>query len=237
MVENKRKRLERSRIPSALTQEGRRNSAPFQAFVFRLRGVRIALVIGIVAVAASGCHGKGHAKVDGVLVPQARSGYDVPKGPTLHIPGDDLSKLPDAPIIKIAAERKVPWKQVKALIERIRAAGKQAVPLVGDRWRVRAFALSDETKGPTIAVTATPDGKSCVSPPGVDEAKCVQTVGKDQIDRAYTRRLVREAVKAYQLYDADLEVQGDITWADVVRAIDGTRTCCMDTEVRVKLDW
>jgi hypothetical protein len=196
---------------------------------------RAALII-IAGLALAGCKGKGHARVDGVLVPQARSHVDVPDGPTLHIPGDDLTTLPDAPVIKIAAERKTPWADVKQLIERIEAAGKQAVPLIGDRDDVHAFVLSDPVEGPTIEVTATPDGKVCVSPPGNPEAKCAQTMSKKHVDRAHTRRLVREAVRGYKLFEADLEVQGEMEWADVVRAVDGTRTCCLEDRIAVKLN-
>lgn len=195
--------------------------------------MRVLLIAGFLAYSLGCGGGKHHADVDGVLVPQARSGFDVPEGPVLHIPGDDLATLPDDEVIKIAAYRKTPWKDVRELIKRIEAEGKTAVPLVGDRTQVRAFRLSDEVEGPTIAVTATAEGKVCVAAPGVPEAKCAQTITKNQVDRAHTRRLVREAVQVLKLYEADLEVQGAITWADVVRAVDGTRTCCQDTPVAV----
>jgi hypothetical protein len=199
------------------------------------------LVVAVALATSSACDvrfkAKGHAKVDGILLPQARGVADAPDGPTLHIPGDDLTTLPDAPIIRLAIARDVPWKTVLALMVRIEEAGKRPVLLVGKRLKVREFIISDELENSdSIALTATVDGKSCVSPPGVPEAKCVQPLDKDRIDRAHTRKLVREAMNVYHLTDVNVEVPPNLGWADVVRTIDSARTCCKGTEMRVKLN-
>lgn len=170
-------------------------------------------------------------------MPQATGVVDAEEGPTLHMPGDDISTLPDGPVVRLAAARDVKWTEVEALIERIEAAGKRPVLLVGQRHRVRAFQLSDGEidMDRAIALTATADGKSCVAPPGSPEAKCAQPMDAVRIDRAYTRKLVREASDAYQMTDVDIQVSRHLSWADVVRTIDGARTCCKDRKMRVKL--
>ena len=198
-------------------------------------------VVAVAVATNSACDvrftAKGHAKVDGILLPQARGVVDAPDGPTLKIPGDDLTTLPEGPIVRLAIARDVPWKTVDALLVRIEAAGKRPVLLVGKRLKVREFVINEELENSeSIALTATADGKSCVSPPGVPEAKCVQPLDKDRIDRAHTRKLVREAVKGYKLTDVNVEVPLNLGWADVVRTIDSARTCCKGTEVRVQLN-
>ncbi len=202
---------------------------------------RLAVSAALLAVAAAGCKNKPDATYDGVPLPQARGVREAPEAPTLVVRPDATS--PDIPagvaggMLRLAIHRHVQWKDVDALLKRVDAAGAQAVPLVGQRWHLRAFSLSDDLETErSIAVTATLEGKTCVSPPGVAEAKCVQTIEKNHIDVAYTRELVREAVNEYKIYDVDLQVDPEMQWQDVVRAIDGVRTCCYDTPVRVKLN-
>jgi hypothetical protein len=188
-------------------------------------------------LAASGCEFKGHAKVDGILVPQATGVIDAEEGPTLHVPGDDLTVLPDGPVVRLAIARDVKWSEVNALLKRIEEAGKRPVLLVGKRDRVHAFLLSDGEidMDNAVALTATRDGKSCVAPPGSHEAVCAQPMDAVRIDRAYTRKLVREISMRHETTEVDAQVSGSLSWADVVRAVDGARTCCKDRVMRVKL--
>jgi biopolymer transport protein ExbD len=204
-----------------------------------MRGLTIGATL--LAVAAAGCKNKPDASYDGVPLPQARGVREAPDGPTLVVRPDATS--PEVPagaaggILRLAIDRHVHWKDVDALLKKVEAAGAQAVPLVGQRWHLRAFSLSDDLEAErSIAVTATLDGKTCVSPPDVPEAKCVQTIEKNHVDVAYTRELVREAVNEYKIYDVNLQVDPEMQWQDVVRAIDGARTCCYDVPVRVKLN-
>lgn len=194
-------------------------------------------LVPLAALLLVGCQSKRDASVDGVVLAQARGVSEPPDGPTLRVPGDDADRLPDGPLVRLAIARQTAWKDVDELLHRLEKAGVQPVLLVGQRWRVRAFTLSDplETEE-SIALTATIDGKSCVSPPGVPEAKCVQTIDKNHIDVAYTRELVREAVGAYRIHDIDVEVPPTMQWQDVVRTLDAARTCCFGDKVRVKLD-
>ncbi len=203
-----------------------------------MRPLHLLLVVVAGLAVFPGCgKPKGYdAKVDGIVLAQADGVIDAEPGPTLRLPGDDQAKLPDGPVVRLAIARKVPWGEVHQMLERIEAAGKKPVLLVGKRFHVKAFVLSQKLKGKeSIALTATPDFKACVSPPGVDEAKCVQAVDKSYIDIAHTRTLVREAVKGYHLTDVNVEIAPNLPWADVVRTIDGARTAVRGTEIRVEL--
>lgn len=196
-------------------------------------------VVLLALLGFGGCKAPERGNVNGILLPQATGVIDVPEGPTIELaePGAaaTLGPLPAGDTIKIAAHIDVPWPEMRDVIKSIHAAGKRAVPLVGVRNKVRGFVISDELAGESIALTAQPNGKACVSPPGVPEAKCVQTMSKKNIDRGFVRGLMSEAVNQYRLYDVDVEAQGDIRWIDVVRAVDGARTCCR-TAMRVKLN-
>ncbi|HTM23060.1 MAG TPA: hypothetical protein VL172_21215 [Kofleriaceae bacterium] len=190
------------------------------------------------ALLVAACESRPEAAVDGVQLAQARGVIDEPDGDLIKMTED----APDPPLpaagktVKLAVARRVPWNKLDAWLKRADAAGVKVGLLAGNRWHVRGFVLSDPLSGESIALTGTSDGKICAAPPGEPEAKCYQTIDKDHIDEASTRRLVREAVTEYQLQDVDLQMPPEAQWQDVVRAIDGARTCCGDTSVRVKLN-
>jgi hypothetical protein len=195
------------------------------------------LLLGAALLAA--CGQKGHAKVDGVLIPQADSVTDVPEGATVavDIGTIDAAVVPDgAKVVKLAIGRKVPWSDVRALEQKVRDAGAEPVFLAGAFHKVRAFALEDAWPGgaQTITVTSYVDGKACVLPPGAIEARCVQSGGKNQIDRAFLRELVREQVKLYDVKQIEVELAATLAWDDVVRTIDAARTCCFETKTSVR---
>ncbi len=188
-------------------------------------------------VLASGCRGKSHAKIGDILIPQADGVIEAPKGTTVEIGADGvLHGMPEGEIIRLAIHRDAYWIKIRGIMTQLEEAGKRTVLLVGRRHHVMAFALGDELHpGEAIRVSAMIDGKACVSPPGVAEAKCVQRSDKKHISRAYTRELVREAVRGYRLENVEIEVAETLSWADVVRVIDGARTCCKDHDIRVQL--
>lgn len=194
------------------------------------------LVLGL---AATACGSKGHAKVDGVLVPQADGVIDVPEGPTVaaDVGTIDAAVVPSgAKVVKLAIGRKVPWSDVRALEGKVRAAGARPVFLAGAFHKVRAFALEDAWPGgeQSITVTSYVDGKACVLPPGAIEARCVQSGSKNQIDRAFLRELVREQVKLYDVKQIEVELAATLPWDDVVRTIDAARTCCFEIKTAVR---
>lgn len=198
-----------------------------------------ALLIAVLALA--GCKSKGHAEVDGILIPQADGTIDAPDGATMAVNAStiDTAKVPDgSPVVRLAIAREVPWDRVAALVERVRAAGKTAVLLAGDDHNVKGFRLEDDkARGVDRAITviAYVDGKACVQPPGGIEAKCVKSPDGKYIDRAFLRELVREQVNTFEVRTVEVEVASGLPWADVVRTIDGSRTCCYETEVAVRL--
>jgi hypothetical protein len=202
--------------------------------------MRRALII-VAVLAAAGCKSKGHAEVDGILIPQADGTVDAPDGATMAVNADtiDTAKVPDgAPVVRLAIAREVPWDRVAALVERVKAAGRTPLLLAGDDHNVKGFRLEDDAARGVeraISVIAYIDGKACVQPPGAIEAKCVQSPDGKYIDRAFLRELVREQVKVFDVKTVEVEVAGGLPWADVVRTIDGARTCCYETKVAVRM--
>lgn len=202
-----------------------------------MRGRAAALALALFAAA---CGQKGHAKVDGVLIPQADGVTDVPDGATLavDVATIDAAVVPSgADVVKLAIGRKVPWNEVLALEKKVQAAGARPVYLAGAFHKVRAFALEDAWPGGerSITVTSYVDGKACVLPPGAVEARCVQSGSKDQIDRAFLRELIREQVKLYDVKQIEVELAATLRFDDVVRTIDAARTCCFEIKTAVRL--
>lgn len=195
----------------------------------------------LVAAACCGllaCKGNYEAKVEGVWIPQADGVVEAKDGATVAVTGTEpVERLPQAEVVRFAIARDVPWQDVKALVAKAEAAGAEPVLLVGRGPNVRALRISDELEGERhIEVFTTTEGKACVGPPDARKYKCVQRGDRIHVDRAFLRQLVREAVKAYHLQDVSLELPPELGWADVVRSIDGVRTCCGDTEVRVRVE-
>jgi hypothetical protein len=105
------------------------------------------------------------------------------------------------------------------------------VLLVGQRTHVHAFQLRDTLSGKeAIQVRVDDDGQHCVSKTGVLEMRCTKGAGR-HIHRTFVREDVREAVKEYDLSEVEVRVNPSAEWADVVRAVDGARTCCFEKKV------
>lgn len=194
----------------------------------------------VVAGAAAACGPNPYeARVNGVLLADADGVAalgDAAKAPLVTLTLDQLEpEIPAGPVARLAVARDVSWDRVQKTLIRFDAAGVTPVLLVGQRRDVRAFTLADAIDGPSIQLTSTADGKFCVGPPDVNEAKCVQSSDRKHINRAFVRETIREAVKAYDLTEVDVIAAPDVEWADVVRTIDGARTCCGDTTVKVTI--
>lgn len=193
--------------------------------------------LAVLVVAACGPN-PYQAKVEDILLADADDVIAVPKdsGPLVKLSLEHLEpEIPDVPVFRLAIARDVGWERVQKTLEAAKAKGARPVILVGRRSDVRALVLTDEIGEHSIHLTSTPDGKFCVGPPTTFEAKCVQGADKKHVQRAFVRETIREAVKAYGITDVDVMVTADLEWADVVKTIDGARTCCGDTEIRVKL--
>ena len=195
-----------------------------------------AVSAALALVALTSCKAPKQAHVGEVMLPQATGVIKADEGETVQVmPGQQVT-IPSAPVVRLAVHRDVPWTNVVKLMHAIETDGNRPVLLVGDRMKIRAFVLSEEIDvEKAIQATATMDGKICVSPPHVAEALCSQRIDKAHISRAGTRELVRKAMKGYGLTDVELVAPPELGWADLIRAIDGARTCCKGTTMRVKL--
>jgi hypothetical protein len=186
------------------------------------------------ALALGGCENNLLAYVDGALLPDADQSIDAPAGPTLVVkPETDVAAvaIPSGPVVRLAVDRAVPWIRVEELTKRVEATGARPALLVGQRTHVRAFVLRDPLPpGDQVQVRVDDDGQHCVSKTGVLEMRCTKGAGR-HVHRTFVREDVREAVKEYGLLGVEVRVAPTVEWADVVRAIDGARTCCFETKV------
>lgn len=194
--------------------------------------------VALLALLAACGNNPYEAKIDGVVLADCEGSVPVPadSGPVVKLTLDNLEpEIPDVEVARLAIAVDVSWGRVKTAIAAMRAKGVRPVLLAGKRDEVRAVVLSDELTGTSIHLTSTPDGKFCIGPPTSNQAKCVQGSDKKHIQRGYLRELMRDAVKAYDMHDVDAMVNDEMWWADVVKTVDGARTCCGDVPVRVKL--
>jgi hypothetical protein len=196
--------------------------------------------LAFAAAAALGCGSKGDATVDGILLAQADGLVDAPEGATVAVDEKTVAsaKVPSgAKVVRLAVGRKVPWNQVQDLMRKVEATGARPVLLAGNRSHIRAINLEDKWPGGdrSIQVISFIDGKACVQPPGAIQAKCVQSGTKDYIERAYVRELVREQVKQFSIQQVEVELPATLPWADVVRTLDGARTCCKSQNIEVSV--
>jgi len=194
------------------------------------------VLAALLSLSIAACKSNREATVEGVWVAQASQIEPLPKIARIVVTKNAKPIIAKAEgDVALVLDRDVLWSQVQALREKLVEQGRHAYLVVANGRNVGTFNLYDELKGVSIRVFVQEGGKLCVSPPNTPEAKCVQRLDKVHVDEVFTRELVREAVKGYQLHDVRVEVPADLGWADVVRAIDGARTCCFKEEVRVRL--
>ncbi len=158
----------------------------------------------------------------------------------IPVSGPLLDELMPKGSVRLAIDRDVPFVAAKPLLDYLYQRDGKAVALVtntGLKRKLLAVELfpAGEKHEQATQVAAYANGKMCVNLPGVDRAKCSQ--GRlGNIDRATTRGIVREAYDAEDLTYAVVSVEPSLPWGDVVRAVDGARTCCgPDVAMRVEL--
>jgi hypothetical protein len=184
----------------------------------------LGLALGL---AASACDSHLDAEVGGALLPQALDVVPAGTGPTVVVlPGKPAPPLPAGPV-KLAIDHAVPWSELGPLLAAADTAGAQPTLLVGQRDRIRGFRLSDELKDEyTLRFRATSTGSFCLSPPGTREAYCVETGTRRHVSAVFVREAVQKAVAEYGIMQARVVPDADTRWGDIVRTIDGARTCC-----------
>ncbi len=181
------------------------------------------------ALAAAGCDSHLEARVGDALLPQALGVVPAAAGPTVVVmPGQPTPAFAPGPV-RVAIDHAVPWREVEPLLAALDAAGARPAFLVGQRQYVHAFPLSDELADAyTLRLRARATGTFCLSPPGTREAYCVEGGTRMHISSMYVREAVQKAVAEYRIRQAWVIPEPDTRWADVVRTIDGARTCCPD---------
>lgn len=194
----------------------------------------------VMVLAAAACKNRLVAVVDGVLLPECDSAIEPPEAPVVKVlaePAVPDEELPlPAGAARLAIEREVPWARVEALLALLESRKIEPILLVGTTYRVRRFFLNDElTRAPRFTVTGDAKGKFCVQTAELPQAYCVQGADRKHIHRAFVRETVREVVKKWEMKQVVVYVDPAMHWADVVRLVDGARTCCGKTQVRVEL--
>lgn len=179
--------------------------------------------LALAIVVAAACDNHHEARVGPALLPQANLTAPLPPGttPVAVMPG--ATPTVPAGATALAIDVNVPWAQVAA---QVRAT--PAPTLVVGRYRhLRAFTLEDELDaGPAVKITATAHGKFCVGPPDSDLAYCLESGDRRHISAAFVREVIGKAAIEYDIYQGRVDIDDDILWADLVRTLDGARTCC-----------
>jgi len=187
-----------------------------------------ALAAALAAPALSGCDPHLEARVDGVLLPQALGVIDAPPGTTLVLAADrPVPALPATGPVRLAIDHATPWSRVEPVLRAARSAGLDPVVLVGQRDRIHGFVVSDHLEpGYAMRLTADATGKFCLSPPGTREQYCQQSSDRRHISATFVRGVVKRAAAEYGLDQVRVDPTPDVAWGDLVRTIDGARTCC-----------
>jgi hypothetical protein len=193
-------------------------------------------------VLATACDGPKPAHIGDAVLAQATGVYQPPEGQTLVISAGKTEVPAELePVVRVAFDDNLTFGTVEKVLAELEQRGVEVHLLVGKRRDIAAMKLEDQLEGPAIRLVGELDGKACVAPPGVIEAKCVQSSDRKHISRAYVRELTNEAVREYGLRDIEAYIPKQLDWANVVRIIDGARTCCQwsktepDLTTRVKL--
>jgi hypothetical protein len=190
----------------------------------------------IAVVGFGGCKNRLVATVDGVLLAECSGTVaTVPGVPRLKLTVADTAPISTVGAPALVIERAVPWRRVKETMDAFAKSGNQPSLLCGRVSDVETFKLEDTlVEGPTIQMVVEPKGKFCVQTPEVPQAFCVQgSLG--HIPRADVRQTIRETMTKWKRNDVEVTIDPEVEWADVVRAIDGARTCCGKTTMRVAL--
>jgi hypothetical protein len=204
-----------------------------QASAMKPRELLVLVLVAVGSVAA--CGTRFEATVDGVLLAECDSPIEPPKAPILAVRAEPT--VPDEQLqfpagqVQLAIDRAVPWARVETLMAILESRKIEPILLAGYTYRVRRFVLNDVLTGaPKFTITGDANGKFCVQTALLPNAYCVQgrPMAGRHIHRAFVRETVRDVVKKWDMKEAEVYVDPATHWADVVRIVDGARTCCGD---------
>jgi hypothetical protein len=182
-----------------------------------MRGLLVILLLAACAPAEPRVGDARLIEADGVV--------EAPEGTTIEIGKTPIPRSLSGPV-RLAADLAIPYRDVVAAVQAVRAAGGKPYLLVKRRNKIYALPEPTPSSGDAIRLSARADGKACVSPPDNDEATCVSRKDQPRIDRAFVRQIIGQAVRDWGLKHVRVSIDPELPWADAVRAIDGARTCC-----------
>lgn len=184
----------------------------------------------------AGCKQELEARVGGAVLPQANGVMEAKEGPIVVVKKGEMPALEKGPV-RLAIDIHVPWSEVRALLGQAEAAGAKVRVIVGRRTALHGFAIEDEIDRDRFALRlrTTAGGKFCVSPPGTRAAYCVESADRRHVSSLYVREAVQKAVAEYNIMQAWVAPDDDARWGDIVRTIDGARTCCGERAFRVAI--
>ena len=197
---------------------------------------RALLLLWLVA----GCKQELEAKVGAATLPQANGvvpAADARTAPTVVVlPGKPVPAFRAGPV-RLAVDLGVPWRELAAALAAADAAGARPSLLVGHRTTVHGFVIDDELEADrySLRLQTTGTGKFCLSPPGTREAYCVESADRRHVSSMYVREAIQKAVAEYNIMQARVVPDADARWGDIVRTIDGARTCCGARQFRVAI--
>jgi biopolymer transport protein ExbD len=191
--------------------------------------MRRALLTAILATAACGKNTL-MAQIDGATLPECDDLVPAADGPTIVIWPDsheELYTLPTGPVVRIAADRAVSWRRVKQLAARLERQGSRPVLLVGRGVtnEIGAFVPTEPLHpGKHLVLDAGKDGEFFVG--DAEKGTRVKAFDHEHIAKSFIREAMPPIVKQSGVHDVEVRVDVHMNWADMVRAIDGARTCC-----------
>jgi hypothetical protein len=179
-------------------------------------------------------------ELDGVRLADVSAHVPVVEAPRLVVKaGQPVPALPaGARQVQLAVDREMPFGELRSFLQAIDKAGVRAQILVSVDGKLGALppSLPAVPQSILLAVEMGEEVKACVAEPGAEVRACVSRKDGLHVERAFVRELVREAVKTYELTAVHVRPDPKLAWIEVVRAVDGARTCCKGTEIKVSVE-
>lgn len=197
----------------------------------------VARALLLIALLLTGCKQELEAKVGGATLPQANGVVPAPAAPTIVVrPGTPVPAFVAGPV-RLAVDLRVPWTELSAVLAAADAAKAEPSMLVGHRRAIHGFIIDEELEADrySLRLRTTGVGKFCLSPPGTREAYCVESADRRNVSSMYVREAIQKAVAEYDIMQAWVVPDPDARWGDIVRTIDGARTCCGARRFRVAI--
>ena len=201
------------------------------------RALRFCILAGLAACTTH----QRMAQIDGVTLPECEQSVPAGDGPTIAFWADaheEQYALPKGPVVRIAADRDVSWRRVKQMEDRLRQQGSRPVLLcgIGTTDQIGAFEPTETLQpGKHLSLWADWQGNFFVGEPGSDNGTRVQAFDNEHIAKSFIRETMSPMVAKYGVHDVEVHVTPHTQWADMVRAIDGSRTCCQGIAMRATL--